>query len=245
MGTVFVKWLLYRHLGVKEGQLGGKDTPRKNESGLIPPSLQWSQDEWRVSSSSITCRTKATPHPMQTEATWREAAALPPAFHLGWSLRDPLGEQALFLTVGARKPPHLTRCQWRLSSTGTSTSTGQCGAFYQSSFWASLVVQRWRIRLPVLELWVQALVREDPPCHGATKPMHDNYWASALDPGSHHNYGSPCSLGSMHCNKRSPCNRKARSAREHLHSPPLEKSPTQQWRHSTAKSEQINMWHYF
>ena len=40
---------------------------------------------------------------------------------------------------------------------------------------ASLVVQWLRIRLPVQQTWVQALVREDPTCHGATKPMSHNY----------------------------------------------------------------------
>ena len=25
--------------------------------------------------------------------------------------------------------------------------------------------------------WVRALVWEDPTCHGATKPVHQNYWA--------------------------------------------------------------------
>ena len=32
---------------------------------------------------------------------------------------------------------------------------------------------------------VQSLVLEDPTCHGATKPVHDNYWACALEPTSH------------------------------------------------------------
>ena len=32
---------------------------------------------------------------------------------------------------------------------------------------------------------VQSLVREDPTCHGATKPMRHNYWACALEPASH------------------------------------------------------------
>ena len=32
---------------------------------------------------------------------------------------------------------------------------------------------------------VQALVREDPTCCGATKPMRHNYWACALEPVSH------------------------------------------------------------
>ena len=37
---------------------------------------------------------------------------------------------------------------------------------------------------------VQALVQEDPTCRGATKPVHHNYWACALEPVSH-NYWSP------------------------------------------------------
>ena len=35
--------------------------------------------------------------------------------------------------------------------------------------------------------WVRAMVQEDPTCHGATKPMHHNYWACALEP-TGHNY---------------------------------------------------------
>ena len=41
--------------------------------------------------------------------------------------------------------------------------------------WASLVAQWLRIRLPMQGTWVQALVREDPTCCGATKPVHHNY----------------------------------------------------------------------
>ena len=50
---------------------------------------------------------------------------------------------------------------------------------------ASLVVQWLRIRLPVQGTWVQALDQEDPTCHGATKPVHHNYYACALEPVSH------------------------------------------------------------
>ena len=34
----------------------------------------------------------------------------------------------------------------------------------------SLVVQWFRIHLPMQGTWVQSLVQEDPTCHGATKP---------------------------------------------------------------------------
>ena len=40
---------------------------------------------------------------------------------------------------------------------------------------ASPVVQWLRIRLPVQGTWVRALVREDPTCCRATKPMYHSY----------------------------------------------------------------------
>ena len=39
----------------------------------------------------------------------------------------------------------------------------------------SLVVQWLRTHLPMQGTQVRALVREDPTCRGATKPMHHNY----------------------------------------------------------------------
>ena len=47
--------------------------------------------------------------------------------------------------------------------------------FKKSGLRASLVVQWLRIRLPMQGTRVQALVREDPTCRGATKPMRHNY----------------------------------------------------------------------
>ena len=44
----------------------------------------------------------------------------------------------------------------------------------------SLVAQWLRIRLPMQGTRVWALVREDPTCHGATKPVRHNYWACVL-----------------------------------------------------------------
>ena len=40
---------------------------------------------------------------------------------------------------------------------------------------ASLVAQWLRIHLPVQGTRVRALVREDPTCRGATKPLHHDY----------------------------------------------------------------------
>ena len=39
----------------------------------------------------------------------------------------------------------------------------------------SLVAQWLRICLPIQGTWVQSLVREDPTCRGATKPVSHNY----------------------------------------------------------------------
>ena len=50
---------------------------------------------------------------------------------------------------------------------------------------ASLVAQWLRICLPMQGTRVGALVREDPTCCGATKPVRHNYWVCALDPASH------------------------------------------------------------
>ena len=62
----------------------------------------------------------------------------------------------------------------------------------------SLVAQWLRIHLPMQGTWVQALVREDPTCCGATKPVQHNCWACALEPASHNYWArepqllSPC-----------------------------------------------------
>ena len=40
---------------------------------------------------------------------------------------------------------------------------------------ASLVAQWLRVCLPMQETRVRALVREDPTCRGATKPVYHNY----------------------------------------------------------------------
>ena len=50
-----------------------------------------------------------------------------------------------------------------------------CVVLIISKIRASLVAQWLRIRLPMQGTWVQVLVREDPTCHGATKPVCHNY----------------------------------------------------------------------
>ncbi|XP_059783316.1 formiminotransferase N-terminal subdomain-containing protein isoform X5 [Balaenoptera ricei] len=49
----------------------------------------------------------------------------------------------------------------------------ECGAVARIR--TSLVAQRLRICLPTKGTWVRALVRGDPTCHGATKPVRHNF----------------------------------------------------------------------
>ena len=82
------------------------------------------------------------------------------------------------------------------------------------ALWASLVVQWLRIRLPVQETQVRALVREDPTGRRATKPVRHNYWACALEPASHNYWAhmpqllKPAGLEPVLRNKRSHRNEK-------------------------------------
>ena len=81
-------------------------------------------------------------------------------------------------------------------------------------FRASPVAQEWTICLPMQETWVRALVQEDPTCREATKPVHHNYWACALEPASHNYWArmpqllKPVRLQPMLHNKRSHRNEK-------------------------------------
>ena len=90
--------------------------------------------------------------------------------------------------------------------------------YYVTSFknhWGTSLEAQWlRICLPMQETRVWALVREDPTCRGATKPVHQNYWACALEPVSHNYWAcvpqllKPARLELTLCNKRSHRNKK-------------------------------------
>ena len=106
----------------------------------------------------------------------------------------------------------------------------------------SLVAQWLRICLPVQGTRVQSLVREDPTCHRATKPVSHNYWICALEP-TRRNYWArvlqllkPMRLEPVLHGKlqmRSPCTTTKSSPR----SPQLEKAHVQQRRHNAAKNK--------
>ena len=75
----------------------------------------------------------------------------------------------------------------------------------KNNFRASLVAQWLRIHLPMHGTRVRALVQEDPACHGATKPVHHNYWVCVPQ------LLKPVHLEPVLCNKRSHRNGKPNS----------------------------------
>ena len=89
----------------------------------------------------------------------------------------------------------------------------------------SLVAQWLRIRQPMQGTRVWALVRKDPTCRGATKPVCHNYWACTLEPVSDSYWAlmpqllRPACLESVLHNKRSHCNEKP--AHHNEEQPPL------------------------
>ena len=91
---------------------------------------------------------------------------------------------------------------------------------------------------------VRSLVREDPTCRGATKPVRHNYWACALEPASHNYWAhvpqllKPTHLEPMLCNKRSHHNEKPAHRNESSpRSPQLEEARAQQQRPNAAKNK--------
>ena len=105
---------------------------------------------------------------------------------------------------------------------------------------ASLMAQWLRIRLPMQGTWVQALVQEDPTCHGATKPVHHNYWTCTLEPMSH-NYWSLHAESLCSATRENTTMRSLRTTmKSSPRSPQVEKARAQQWRHGAAKNKKKN-----
>ena len=77
---------------------------------------------------------------------------------------------------------------------------------------ASLVVQWLRVCLPLQGTRVWALVRKDPTCRRAARPVCHNCWACTLEPMSHNYWAhvsqllKPVRLEPVLCNGRSHCN---------------------------------------
>ena len=143
------------------------------------------------------------------------ACALEPMSHNYWALVPQLVKPAHLEPVLHNKRSH--RNQEPRTATKSSPRSPQlekAPVEQRRPNTAKINKSKKRIRLPVQGTRVRALVWEDPTCRRATKSMHHNYWACALEPASH-NYWSrvpqllkPACLEPVLCNKRSHCNEK-------------------------------------
>ena len=116
---------------------------------------------------------------------------------------------------------------------------------FKNHLGTSLVAQGLRIPLPMQRTRVRSLVREDPPCHRATKPMRHNYWACALEPASHNHWAralqllKPTHLEPVLRHKEKPPQWEACAPQQKSspRSPQLEKARAQQRRPNAAKKK--------
>ena len=108
---------------------------------------------------------------------------------------------------------------------------------------ASLVAPWSGILPPVQDAWVWSLIQEDRTCHRATEPVHHSYWAWAPEPGRRRCWActpwSRCSATwggtAARCLRITWRVAFARATRE---------KPAQQWRLSTDKNRQTNIYIY-
>ena len=111
---------------------------------------------------------------------------------------------------------HLPRTLFitEMGSNSTSDSYLLSGHGQETEEGISLVMQWLRMRLLMQVTQVRALVRENPTCRGANKPVCHNYWACALESMTHNYWGcvlqllKPAHLEPVLYNKRSHRNEK-------------------------------------
>ena len=134
---------------------------------------------------------------------------------------------ALFIIIKTWKQP---RCPWVGGGINKQWSIHSIPQWNIIQQWkdmegAFLVAQWLRVLLPMQGTQVRFLVWEDPTCCRATKPMHHNYWACALEPMSHNYWAhmpqllKPVRLEPVLRNKRSHHSKKP--TRCNKESPPL------------------------
>ena len=94
-----------------------------------------------------------------------------------WKL---LGERILKVLI-TKKKKFVTICvRWWMLNKSIVVIVSQYIQTSNHRIGTSLVAQWLRIRLPMQGTRVRSLVREDPTCCGATKPVCHNYWACVL-----------------------------------------------------------------
>ena len=99
---------------------------------------------------------------------------------------------------------------------------------FKNTLGTSLVAQWLGFHLPMQGTRVWTLVREDPTCCGATKPVRHNYWACVWEPASH-NYWSPRAYSPCSATREATAMRSLHTTmKSSPRSPQLEKANAQQ-----------------
>ena len=97
-----------------------------------------------------------------------------------YSSRTSTVEQTNQLTGSPSRTLNSNGNEWAGMTVNMDESHGHNVEWKHPDTGTSLVVQWWRICLPIQRTWVWFLVRVDPTCRSAIKPMHHNYWACTL-----------------------------------------------------------------
>ena len=103
---------------------------------------------------------------------------------------------------------------------------------------ASLVAQWLGIHLPRQGTWVQALIWEDPTCCGATKPVHHNHWACAIQPASHNYWACAPQLLKSMCLELVLCTQQEKPLQWEARAPQWRVAPAHRsWREPVCSNE--------
>ena len=101
------------------------------------------------------------------------------------------------------------KCKWRIKDCLRKCTVRANKRYlkWKKVKWAFLMVQWWRICLPMQGTWVWSLGREGPTWCRTTNPMSHSYRVCGLEP-MEHPLLKPRYFGACAPNKRSHCNKK-------------------------------------
>ena len=97
-----------------------------------------------------------------------------------------------------------------------------------------------RIHLPMQETQVRSLVQEDPTCCGATKPVHHDCWACALEPGNCNYWAMGYNRWSLHIEELCSSTRKSMHCNEDQAQAKINKIRIVVWQKPTQHCKKIN-----
>ena len=165
-----------------QGELASLET--QESCWLVPVWIQRpeNQENWWCSSDLKAGTLEIQEEPVSPfESKARKKASVPVQRQAGKNSLFLEGESIFLFYSGLQLirwgPPTLGRVIFFTQSTNLNVRDFPGGPVVKTVLLrTSLVVQWLRIHLPTQGTWVRALVREDPTCCRATKPVCHNYW---------------------------------------------------------------------